>query len=110
MSNPQIEQLMLSIPSKLDQELLAGINATIQFDLDEDGNEMWLLTIGDRRSEIKRGKVDAPDVIFIAGGDDFIELLSGDIEKIGWSFMQGKIVVEGDMTILWRVIGQLRSM
>jgi len=109
MSNPEIEQLMLSIPSRLPKEDLAGINATIQFDLDGESSETWLLTIRDEKSEIKRGRVNKPDASFMSGIEDFIGLLSGDIEKITWSFMQGKIVVEGNMTIVWRVLAQLRS-
>ena len=109
MSNPEIEQLMLSIPARLPEECLEGIDATIQFDFDGESSEPWLLTIRDKKSEIKRGRVDKPDAIFMAGIDDFLIMLSGDIEKIGWSFLQGKIVVEGDMTVVWRVLSQLRS-
>ena len=109
MSNPEIEQVMLSIPERLPRENLEGINATIQFDFDGESSEPWMFTIRDEKSEIKPGKVDKPDAIFMAGIEDFLVLLSGDIEKIGWSFLQGKIVVEGDMTIVWRVLAQLRS-
>jgi putative sterol carrier protein len=109
MSNPEIEQLMLSIPGRLPMESLEGINAAIQFEFDSENSESWLLTIRDEKSEMKRGRVNKPDAIFMAGTEDFLVMLSGDIEKIGWSFLQGKIVVEGDMTIIWRVLAQLRS-
>jgi len=109
MSNTEIEKLMLSIPGKLTKETLQGINATIQFDFDGENSEPWLLTIREEKSEIKRGRVNKPDAIFIAGTDDFFTLMSGDIEKIGWSFLQGKIVVEGDMSVVWKVLSQLRS-
>lgn len=109
MSNPEIEQLMLSIPGKLTKENLEGINATILFDFDGESSELWLLTIKEEKSEVKRGRVDKPNAVFMAGIEDFLTLISGDIEKIGWSFLQGKIVVEGDMTVVWKVITQLRS-
>ena len=109
MSNPEIEKLMLSIPDRLSKESLAGIDGTIQFDLDPESSETWLLTIQDGKAEIKRGKAIKPDATFIAGSEDFIALLSGNIEEIGWSFMQGKIVFEGNISIVWRVLSQLRS-
>jgi putative sterol carrier protein len=109
MSNTEIKKLMLSIPGRLSKESLAGINGTIQFDLDSESSETWLLSIQEGKGEIKRGKATKPDATFIAGSQDFFALLSGNIEEIGWSFMQGKIVFEGDISIVWRVLSQLRS-
>jgi len=110
MSNPEIEKLMLSIPGRLSKEHLAGINGTIQFDFDPANSDAWSLTIQDGQSEMKRGRVTKPDATFMADSEDFISLLSGDIEKIGWSFMQGKIVIEGNMALVWRVLAQMINM
>lgn len=104
MSHPEIEKLMLSLPGRLSKDQLAGINGTIQFDLDSENDETWSLTVQDGKSEIKRGRVEKPDATFMAEAEDFLGMLSGDIDQIGWSFMQGKIVIEGNMTIVWRVL------
>ncbi len=109
MSNPEIEKLMLSIPGRLSTEKLAGLNGAVQFDLDLDNTETWVLAIQDQKAQITRGKVTKPDATFMSGSEDFIALLSGDIEEIGWSFLQGKIVFEGNISILWTVLTQLRK-
>ncbi len=109
MSNPEVEKLMLSIPGRLTSETLAGLDGTVQFDLDFEGNDKWFLTVCDGKAEIQRGTFPTPAATFMAGSDDFISLLTGDIENIGYSFMQGKIVFEGSINILWRVLSQLRE-
>jgi alkyl sulfatase BDS1-like metallo-beta-lactamase superfamily hydrolase len=109
MSKPDIEQLMFSLPEKFQKVRLEGMDTVIHFDFDGEGDENWILAIRDGHAEIKRGIAEKPNAVFMVGFDDFVALLSGNTEEIGWSFMQGKIVVSGNMSVLWRVLALIRG-
>ncbi len=109
MSNRSIESLMTSLPGRFQRDDLNGIETTIQFDFDGDDGGKWFLTIHDQKAEITEGTADKPDATFMSGPDDFINMMSGNLEEIGWSFMQGKIVISGNLSVVWRSLALLRE-
>lgn len=95
--------------TQLQANATEGMNAAIQFHLIGETNEDWRVILRGKHCVVEPGTVENPDAVFTAETQDFIRLMKGEMEEVGWSFMQGRLIVLGDMSVLWKILAQSKS-
>jgi len=86
------------LPEKFDPEKAADLTAVVQFKISgEDGGE-GVLTIQDKKLEVKDGTVDNPNITLIMKDKDYVALVNGKLSGQK-AFMSGKLKFKGDMNL-----------
>ncbi len=87
-----------AITSRADPKRLAGVNAVVVFDLAGEGGGQWTATIKDGQFSLAEGAQSPASVTFKMKAADFQAIVSGTLNPVA-AFMQGRIRVEGDMSV-----------
>jgi putative sterol carrier protein len=109
MNSNLIQQTMQELSENLRANATENANATIQFHLLGESDEDWRVILHGKQCVVEPGTVENPDATFTADTQDFICMMSGQMEEVGWSFMQGRLIVSGDMSVLWKILAQSKS-
>jgi putative sterol carrier protein len=104
-----VQEVMMEMLKHLQKNATEGMNVAIQFHLIGETKEDWRVILRGKHCEVKPGLVENPDATFTAEAQDFIRLMEGQMEEVGWSFMQGRLIVLGDIGVLWKILAQSRS-
>ena len=89
-------EIFAQMPSYLDPEAAAGLDAVIQFDLSGDGGGVWHCAIKDGACAVAEGAHDAPTMTVSMEAADYVELISGSLDGMT-AFMSGRLRIAGDM-------------
>ena len=95
-------QALEALPGSADPQKLAGIDATVLFDLSGEGGGQWTAIIADDQLSITEGTTATPIMTLKMTAADFVMMLSGDLNAVA-AFMQGRLKVEGDMSVAMRL-------
>jgi putative sterol carrier protein len=109
MNSNKIQKTMQELSKNLRMNATENANATIQFHLLGEPDEDWRVILRGKHCVVEPGTVENPDATFSASTQDFIHMMHGQMEEVGWSFMQGRLIVSGDMSVLWRILAQAKS-
>ena len=99
-----VKEVFDNLCSRFQADKAGNESAMFRFDLSgEDGGEYW--------AHIDKGTCNAgagvppstPDITVLAAGDDFIKLVNGDLQPMV-AFMQGKLKVQGSMSIALKMV------
>jgi putative sterol carrier protein len=85
-----------------DASKLAGIDKVVMFDLAGEGGGQWTATIADGKVELVEGAATPPNTTFKMKADVFLGIVNGKINPVA-AFMQGKVRVQGDMSVAMRL-------
>ena len=77
-------------------EAAAGIDVCFQYKLSGEGGGDYNVTIKDQTCTIAEGVADNPTTTIIMAFEDFLGLLSGQLDAM-MAFTTGKLKIEGDM-------------
>jgi putative sterol carrier protein len=83
-------------------EYTNGMNAVIQFDLSGEEGGQWYATVGDGTLQVDRGTAANPNVTFGAAANDYVAIANGELNPMN-AFMQGRVRVKGDMSLVMRM-------
>ena len=109
MNKNTVREVMMEMLTNLQANTTEGVNAVIQYHLIGESNEDWRVILRGEHCVVEPGTVENPDASFTADTQDFIRMMKGQMEEVGWSFMQGRIIVSGDMSVLWKILAQSRA-
>jgi putative sterol carrier protein len=84
-------------PSKL-----SGIDKVVMFDLAGEGGGQWTATIADGKMEMVEGAGAPPNTTFKMKAEVFLGIVNKKINPVA-AFMQGKVRVQGDMSVAMRL-------
>lgn len=109
MQETKIDYVFRDLTDKYSEGAFGDFKGTIQFQLLGEGGGDWLVIINEDSWEVKSGVMDNPDASFLGDVDGFLDIRSGEMEKVGWAFMQGRFNVSGQIGLLWKVFEILRE-
>ena len=81
---------------------LAGIDKVVMFDLAGEGGGQWTANIADGKMEMVEGAGAPPNTTFKMKAEVFLGIVNGKINPVA-AFMQGKVRVQGDMSVAMRL-------
>lgn len=84
----------------------AGVNATIQFNLGDDGQ--FYVVIKDGTVEANEGTADNPNMTLISTAEDYFNVATGKLNPMQ-AFMSGKIKVTGDMGLAMKLQSMFKA-
>ena len=83
-------------------EAATDLKAIYQLDLTGEEGGRWYLAVADRQCSLSPGAAPRADVRIAMKAEDWVALLAGRLD--GYSaFFQGRIQVEGDLTLALRL-------
>jgi putative sterol carrier protein len=104
-----LDQFLQRLAGRFQANSTLDFDSIIQYHLSGEGGGDWYMIIRGRQCKIKRGIAEKPDATLDSGVEDFVSMMTGSQEEIGWAFMQGKFNMTGNMMPLWRVLAFLRE-
>ncbi len=107
LANMTIDEIMNKIPTAIKPEMIAGLDAVIQFQLKGEGGGDWNLSIKDGKSSIAEGIADKPRLTLTATAQDFKNVVAGKTNATQ-AFMMGKIKLTGDMNMAMKLVNIIK--
>lgn len=102
MASPEIQELMDNMPGSFQGDAAGELKAVLQFNLSGDKDGEFYATIENGKCVITAGKHDSPTTTFNAAGSDWLDMVAGKADGMSM-FMQGKLAVDGDMSLAMRL-------
>ena len=102
-----VKSIFDQMPSKLNANAAAGMDAVIQYDLTGDGEGQYHCAIKDGACTVVEGPSDAPAMTVTIDAADFVDLIEGNLDGTS-AFMSGKLKIAGDMGLAMK-LGSLFS-
>ncbi|MDZ7699356.1 MAG: SDR family NAD(P)-dependent oxidoreductase [Deltaproteobacteria bacterium] len=84
------------LPDAFQADCAAGVDVVFQFDISGPGGGSWHVEIRDGACQVTEGTHDAPTTTIKMGDEDFIKLISGELNAMS-AFTSGKLKIEGDI-------------
>ena len=97
-----VNEIITKMPSRLDANAAAGLDATIQLDLSGEGGGVWHCTIRDGACAVHDGAHDAPTMTLSMEAADYVELIAGRLNGMT-AFMGGRLRISGDMGLAMKM-------
>ncbi len=85
-----------NIPGAFQADKAAGVDVVFQFDISGPKGGSWTITVKDGSCEVTEGSHGSPTTTIKMGDDDFVKLMSGELNAMS-AFTGGKLKVEGDL-------------
>ncbi len=102
-----IQELIPLLPDHFVPEAAKGINATIQLELTGEGGGLWNLVIANETFKINEGQAANPNTTLKMAASDYLSLINGEANPMQL-FMQGKVKVGGDMSLVMKLQSMLK--
>src|SRR6266704_1956273 len=71
-----------------------GVHARYQWELSGPNGGQWWIEVNDGKFKMERGKIDNPDVTFVASDKTWVALSNGTL-KGTWAVLTGRLRVRG---------------
>ena len=102
-STPQ--QVFDSMRGSFQPAKAKGVHARYQWDLSGPNGGQWWIDVNDGTYKMGKGKIDNPDVTFVAADKDWVAVSNGQLGG-SWAYMTGRLKIRGDQGIA-RKLGEM---
>jgi len=82
-----------------------GVHARYQWELSGPQGGEWWIDVNDGKFKMGRGKIDNPNVTFVAKDKDWVAVSNGQLGG-SWAYMTGRLKIRGDQGLA-RKLGQI---
>jgi putative sterol carrier protein len=82
-----------------------GVHARYQWDLSGPNGGQWWIDVNDGAYKMGKGKIDHPNVTFVATDKDWVAVCSGQLGGT-WAYLTGRLKVRGDQGVA-RKLGEM---
>jgi len=86
-------------------EKAKGVHARYQWELSGPNGGQWWIDVDDGKFKMGKGKIDNPNVTFVAKDNDWVAVSNGQLGGT-WAYMTGRLKIRGDQGIA-RKLGQI---
>jgi len=108
MAELAVKKLMERLPDAFISEKSAGINAVIQLHITGEGGGDWVLTIQNKTCRLQDGIAANPNLVLEGDTANIIDIFTGKLDGMR-AFMQGKLVLRGDIGMAMRLVKLFRA-
>ncbi|NJN54322.1 MAG: SCP2 sterol-binding domain-containing protein [Anaerolineae bacterium] len=95
-------EILTQMPANVDPSKIAGMNATIVFDLSGDNGGQWTVNIADGAATVTEGADPTAAATIKMADTDYVAMMNGSLNPM-MAFMSGKIKVEGDLNTVMKL-------
>ena len=81
---------------------LAGVNATLQFEISGPGGGNWCVNIVEGAPSTACTKCEAADITLLVSDEDWLKIVSGEL-SVQTAFVTGRLKIRGDMTLAMKL-------
>ncbi len=103
-----VRQVFEEIPNRFDPAAWGSQDAVLQFDITGDEGGTWTATIKGGRMTVSEGAIGGADMTITTSDKDMLSIVNGELNAVS-AFMQGRIRIEGDMSLAMKLQGLLSS-
>jgi putative sterol carrier protein len=82
-----------------------GVHARYQWDLSGPNGGQWWIDVNDGAYKMGKGKIDHPNVTFLATDKDWVAVCNGQLGGT-WAYLTGRLKVRGDQGVA-RKLGEI---
>jgi putative sterol carrier protein len=102
-STPQ--EVFDSMRSSFQSAKAKGVHARYQWNLSGPQGGEWWIEVNDGSYKMGTGKIDHPNVTFVAKDKDWVAVSNGQLSRT-WAYFTGRLKIRGDQTIA-RKLGEI---
>jgi len=102
-SSPQ--EVFDSMRSNFQSAKAKGVHARYQWDLSGPQGGQWWIDVEDGKYKMGKGKIDNPNVTFVAKDKDWVAVSNHQIGGT-WAFLTGRLKIRGDQWLA-RKLGEI---
>jgi putative sterol carrier protein len=102
-STPQ--EVFDSMRSSFQPAKAKGVHARYQWDLSGSQGGQWWIDVDDGKYKMGKGKIDNPNVTFIAKDKDWVAICHDQLSGT-WAYLTGRLKVRGDQGVA-RKLGEM---
>jgi putative sterol carrier protein len=103
-----IKQLFAEIPSRFDAAKWGSDDAVLQFNVQGDESGGWTAAIAGGKLTITQGVAPQPSMALTCTDKDLLAMVNGELNAVS-AFMQGKVKIEGNMSLAIKLQGLLAA-
>jgi len=108
MTELTINEFMAGMPKAFVPEKAVGVDAVIQFKFSGTEAGDWNVTIKEGKCQVAQGLTASPRLTLNADSNDFIKIFTGQLDGTQ-AFMQGKLRLQGDMSLAMKLMGLFKT-
>jgi putative sterol carrier protein len=82
-----------------------GVHARYQWDLSGPQGGQWWIDVEDGKYKMGKGKIDNPNVTFVAKDKDWVAVSNGQMGGT-WAYLTGRLKIRGDQAVA-RKLGEI---
>jgi putative sterol carrier protein len=82
-----------------------GVHARYQWDLSGPNGGQWWIDVNDGTYKMGKGKIDHPNVTFVAKDNDWVAVSNGQLGGT-WAYLTGRLKIRGDQAVA-RKLGEM---
>lgn len=90
------------VKDNTDPSKIAGVNASVGFDLSGDNGGQWTLNIADGSIDVADGLATGANATIKMKDTDYVDMMSGKLNPM-MAFMGGKVKVDGDLNTVMKL-------
>lgn len=102
-STPQ--EVFDSMRSSFQPAKAKGVHARYQWDLSGSQGGEWWIDVDDGKCKMGKGKIDNPNVIFVATDKDWVAVSNHQLGGT-WAYLTGRLKIRGDQGVA-RKLGEM---
>src|SRR6266566_4259431 len=102
-STPQ--QVFVGMRQSFQAQKAKGVHARYQWDLSGPQGGEWWIDVNDGTFKMGKGKIDNPNVTFVAKDKDWVAVSNGQLGGT-WAYLSGRLKIRGDQGLA-RKLGQI---
>jgi putative sterol carrier protein len=108
MAELTINEFMAGMAKSFVAEKAAGVDAVIQFKFSGTEAGEWNVTIKEGKCLVAQGLAPSPKLTLSADSKDFIKVFTGQLDGMQ-AFMQGKLRLQGDMSLAMKLMSLFKT-